>query len=259
MIPPESHFFLWLYDKYKDWSKDDCLTNFLEDLFSCTKFETWEINIDDLRDYLNEMQIESYGDLISAIYHFYAISKGKPNITIWGDKNSLWIDKLDVIDQVYHNSLFVHIVRDGRDIACSYRKLNQKELKSKYAPTLPSDVMEIADIWRRNIRGLNIFWKKIGYARVFELRYEDLISNPKLVLKDLFRFLRISFEEDVINYHMDDSKMSIEPETFFKWKEQICQPLNPQNKKLYLKELSMKQKNQFEDIAQKELRKYGYI
>ena len=29
-------------------------------------------------------------------------------------------------------------------------------------PQLPSDVMEIADIWKRNIRGLNIFWKKLG-------------------------------------------------------------------------------------------------
>src|SRR5690554_1611570 len=83
-IPPESHFFLWLENKYGNWN-DAYLEKFLDDLYKATKFETWNLERTELRNYLRGFSIENYAHLISLIYKFYALKENR-NPRYWGDK-----------------------------------------------------------------------------------------------------------------------------------------------------------------------------
>ena len=73
-IPPESHFFLWLEDKYKDWNISR-LENYIIDLCASTKFETWNINHEDLLVFLKKQRISSYGHLTSLVHYFYSLQE----------------------------------------------------------------------------------------------------------------------------------------------------------------------------------------
>ena len=100
-IPPESHFFLWLEVKYGIWSLE-MLEDFIQDLFNATKFETWNINREELSDFIINAAPKTYSFLISLIYQFYA-EKHRGESKYWGDKNSLWTDKLERIRFYYPN------------------------------------------------------------------------------------------------------------------------------------------------------------
>ncbi|WP_417214490.1 sulfotransferase family protein [Bizionia sp.] len=257
-IPPESHFFLWLEDKYKHWSSD-CLDEFIEDLFASTKFETWNIEREALRAFLIAEKVLSYGQLISLIYAFYIQQEGQETTTYWGDKNSLWIEKLEVIKTHYPNAFFIHIVRDGRDVACSYKSLNKKIFDSPYAPKLPNQVVDIAQVWKTNVEAVDLFLlEKVKPTNKITIRYEDLINTPTEMITKILDKLALHIEQDQLNYFLKDSQ-DIEPLAFLKWKEKLKQPLDIKNIGKFKHELTNTDIASFNFIAKTTLRKYNYL
>ena len=63
------------------------------------------------------------GDLSSglrAFYRGYAAARGK---TRYGDKTPMHATDIDVLSRVLPEARFIHIIRDGRDVAASLRGL----------------------------------------------------------------------------------------------------------------------------------------
>src|SRR3990170_5812962 len=138
VIPPECGFAIWWHKKYKNWDVDSsrcCLNEFMNDLFNSRKFETWNLKRELLEQFLAERRDQNYSDLISSIYEFYARQQ-KEKFERWGDKNNFHINHIETISGLFSEAKFIHIVRDGRDIACSYRKLYGEKFDSQYAPKL---------------------------------------------------------------------------------------------------------------------------
>jgi len=94
------------------------------------------------------------------------------------------------------NALFVHIIRDGRDIALSLKKMGG------FAP-LPWDRTET-----RSLVATALYWEWMvregrKYGRMFpenyiELRYEDLITQPQETLQKLGVFIEHDLDYDRI-------------------------------------------------------------
>jgi hypothetical protein len=255
-IPPESHFFLWLEEKYGIWNFQD-LDSYLDDLHNATKFETWSLNRVELTDYLNNLVPESYAELTSLIYKFYALKENKEP-RFWGDKNSLWIDKLPKIMQYYPNAFIVHIIRDGRDVACSYKEINLKNVKSPYAPNLPNEVSEIAETWNLNNIALENFLKSVPKSQYVQIKYEHLLTSPKTTLQKVLEPLELKITSGQLEYYLKNKK-DIEPEEFFNWKEKLVQPPDTSNIGKYQTILSKKEIYIFNNIANHSLLKYNYI
>tara|TARA_R110002049_G_scaffold3795_5_gene27665 strand:- start:142790 stop:143659 length:870 start_codon:yes stop_codon:yes gene_type:complete len=255
-IPPESHFFLWLESKFGRWDMNH-MDAYLEDLFNATKFETWNLDKSALKEFLVARDIKSYAQLNSLVYYYYAITK-KRQITFWGDKNSLWVDKLPQIIKHYPDAFFIHIIRDGRDIACSYKALNSKKMDSKYAPKLPNNVKEIAEKWSNSVEGIEGFLQKIDSNKKVQIYYEDLLSAPKVTLQKVLDILNLEFLEAQTKYYLK-KKNDIEPEAFFAWKEKLTQPLDNSNVGKYKKELTVNEINDFNRLAETTLLKHGYL
>jgi Sulfotransferase family len=124
-------------------------------------------------------------------------------------------------------ALFVHIIRDGRDIALSLKKMGG------FTP-FP---------WNRSVRGLRetaLYWewmvrKGREYGRqipadYFEIRYEDLVGDPRRSLAALGEFLDHDLDYDRIQStglgRLSDSNSS------FRDEEEKVQPVNRWKEKL---------------------------
>jgi hypothetical protein len=112
--------------------------------------------------------------------------------TLWGWKHPRSLLLLPAVDGMLPHMKFVHVVRDGRDMACSQ---NQKQAK-KYGKALLGRKGVTRSYEERSIA----FWSEANlraasyaqdhmHGRYMPLRYEDLCLDPVPVLANLASFL----------------------------------------------------------------------
>ena len=258
-IPPECHFSLWLHEEYSKWSESSDISGFIKDLYQCKKFESWGIDEGELLKFITEMKPKSYAELTSAVYCFYGLKKKSDSFRYWGDKNSLWIESLPVIRELYPDVKVIHLVRDGRDVACSYRELMKREIISEYAPDLPREISAIANKWNRDIQSVLEMMKELKEGNFYEIRYEDILNNSGEALSGLMAFLDLEYTEDMLKFHAIKKNPLAEPVGFLQWKEQLLQPINGSNQKKYLKELTSEEIAEFNEISAEYLCQYNYL
>lgn len=258
IIPPESHFFLWLEEKYKNWDFNADINEFLNDLYNSTKFETWEIDKEDLKTFLLKSKIKSFPSIISNIYLFYGILHNKKEIIYWGDKNKLWKEKLPKIIEYFPNAKFIHLVRDGRDVACSFKELNKNMSSSVYAPKLPSEINDIAKRWNFNIDTILNFFKENKIANLCTVRYEDLIMDTEKELRKICEYLELPFDYNMNNYLELNEKENFEPIEFLDWKAKLKSLPDKNNIGKYKRILTANEILMFEKITSVNLKRFNY-
>lgn len=263
IIPPECGFAVWYYDKYKNWDQrikenDGVIHEYMIDLIKAYKFENWKIRKEELLPYLLETKPPTYEDLVSSIYFFYG-NRLKKTVKKWGDKNNFYLDHIVSIKEIFPGAKFIHLVRDGRTVACSYKKLSRKKIISKFAPKLPSDIEAIASEWHRNLSTITGSFARIDYEEVLEVRFEDLILNPVETLTQVCKFIGIDFEEQMLNYYSLTEKDGLEPEEFLQWKGKNKKPLLKEEVDRFKRELSPKEITTFESIGRTFLETYHYL
>jgi hypothetical protein len=262
VIPPECGFAVWFYDKYGrqgGWETDNFrLRQFLEDLFHARKIEHWELNKEDLFRFLKRRQPSSYSELVSLVYEYYGISRGRA-FTRWGDKNNFYLHHILTIKAMFPDAHFVHIVRDGRDVACSYKKLGEKTIDSIYAPKLPVQIKDIAEQWSTNVDTAVQSFASMEWQKVCEIRFEDLILNPEPALRRLCSQLGEEYDPAMLGYYVKNREDQLEPKELIDWKEKNLKPPIRSEVGRYKRELSEQDSEVFEEIAGRELARYGYL
>jgi hypothetical protein len=257
-IPPESGFLVWWYAKYKLWTRDDSgnetrISDFIGDLRTSKKIETWNLDYDQIKNLIKYELPANYAELSSLVYYAYAQIR-KKNISYWGDKNNYYIAHLNELLEIYPNAFFIHIIRDGRDVACSYLNLVNLDSSSPYKPKLPDEIVQIAKEWADNNLKIEKFLKNLKPANKFVLKYEDLIEEPANCLQLICEFLKLPYEETM----MDFNKTEKEPEMFMDWKKKTLEKPDPANKNIYLKFLTPADIDLFNRNAADVLNSYGY-
>lgn len=260
VIPPEAGFAAWLYERHKAWSggSRETIDGFVDDVLRTRKFETWGLSEPDLRRFLHDHKPASYPEAVSLVYELYGSLSGR-SFRRWGDKNNFYIDYIDILDKMFPDAQFVHIVRDGRNVACSYRALAAQKIRSEYAPRLPVEVASIAEEWRRNTNTVRSAFRKFGPSRARELRLEDLVCSPEQELRGLTDFLGEDFDRNMLEYHRFTSDGKLEPKEFLQWKERTLSPPIDTRNEIYKTELDPESIASFEAVAGDALRRYGYM
>jgi Sulfotransferase family len=182
-VPPESRFITEL------WTNEDEVNveAFLQRLDSHRLFRVWELPIDKVRAEIEGVERARYGDVIVGVYRAFAHAAGK---TRFGDKTPRYVEHLSFLAQLFPHARFVHLVRDGRNVALSYADV----------PFGPKTVARAASLWDRRVRkGIEI-GRKLEHGRYFELRYEDLVEEPEGELKSLCEFLDVAYEPAMLDY-----------------------------------------------------------
>lgn len=258
VIPPECGFAVWYYNTYRGLPiTGSTVKDFLADLALARKIETWKLDFNKLQNYMITNKPSSYPELVSAVYAFYGRSTGKP-FKMWGDKNNFYIKHIDTIKEMFPTSHLIHIVRDGRDVACSYRALNRSQIHSRYAPQLPDLVADIANEWVTNIAHAINSFEKIRWENVYEVRYEDLTSHPTHELKKICSFLEEPYDEEMELYYSKNQEEEQEPIEFLQWKAKTIEKPTTSEIGKYKTELTEEEIVEFEEIASPLLRKYQY-
>lgn len=155
-----------------------------------TGFPTWE-DLDTpaelFRGELLGVEPFSVPEGLRAFYRLYARSRGKGR---WGDKTPKYVLHVRDIHEALPEARFLHIIRDGRDVAVSLRPL-------WFAP---GESMEaLAGMWVEHISRARA--EGLGQPFYLEVRYEDLIADPAGQLQRITRFLDLPYDPTMLAYH----------------------------------------------------------
>jgi hypothetical protein len=59
----------------------------------------------------------SVGEAVSALFTTYAAKHAKPR---WGDKTPMYMRHLGLLERLFPDAQYVHLIRDGRDAALAF-------------------------------------------------------------------------------------------------------------------------------------------
>lgn len=254
-VPPESGWLIELYGKFGQVLFDETtLEPFVDDLLAVAKIEEWHLDRAGLITDLQFVCPANYQAIGSQIYHYYLKRHG--NKRRWGDKNNFFLNHIDRLDALFPGAMFVHIVRDGRDVACSYRDLSQTT--GLYAPILPSSVCEAALHWNQNLGRIRKSLAQVDSKRTLTIRYEDLVQSPQATLQDICAFLGEAFDDRMLSFAELNKREFLEPDVFMGWKALTKQPLTTARSGRWKREMFQEDQLLFEFIARDALIAYKY-
>src|SRR5436190_18735778 len=168
------------------------LDDFLDDLGRLRTLYDWGISPDDVRPRLREGMTTS--EAIVAIFETYAERQGKPR---WGDKTPLYMQQLPLLERLFSDALWVHLVRDGRDAALSFLALPAGFSGKTWAQ--PRTVAQFAARWKVEIDAARALGRRAG-GRYLELRYEDVVADPARELGRTCEFASLPWEQAMVEY-----------------------------------------------------------
>lgn len=255
-VPPEGKFIVDLYRKYRHFDGDEGERRaFARDVTDCPKMEYWNVDVQALDRYLASINAATYADLVRGVYEWYA-AENHPGKRRWGDKNNVYLRHIPLLGRLFPKARFVHIVRDGRDVACSYRDLS--EVDGPYAPDLPNGVIEAARHWRRNVTRIRRGLETIGWDRAYELRYEDLVTDVTTTLQSLCAFLDEPYSDAMLAFAEENAASDLEPRAFDAWKRRSRQALDPSRARRWRTCMFVEDVAFFERESGALLEQYGY-
>jgi hypothetical protein len=167
-----------------------------------TDFPTWDdmhLSRREFRRALDAVEPFDLADGVRAFYRLYAERQGKPR---WGDKTPAYSAYLGAIERLLPEARFVHLIRDGRDVAVSVRPL-------WFAPG--DDIRTLARDWRDRVRRARRLGR--GCRHYLEVRYEDLVRTPRAELERLAAFLELPYDPAMERYHESGGARIAELET----------------------------------------------
>ena len=171
-VPPESRFIAEFHDGRAEVDADA----FLARLETHDRFQLWDLPIEAVRTELGPDQSVPFRTAVEAPYLAWMHVNNKAR---WGDKTPRYIESIPLLNELWPDARFVHLVRDGRNVALSYADV----------PFGPKTVAKAADLWARRVRAGLSSGRALAEGRYLEMRYEDLVDDTEERVKRLCDFL----------------------------------------------------------------------
>jgi hypothetical protein len=204
-IPPESDFIPRFFQRRpcRPMTRRQAIIN-LETIFNSYRLvREWQGDRPDPTTFVGGLPDLMPATFLDALYHEYAQQYGAER---WGDKTPVYTSYMDLIDQIFPNAQFIHIIRDGRDVALSMvDQWGQREFHI--------DVYFAAKSWQRRLCQAFSSAQRLGSDRYYELRYERLAADPEPVLREICDFLGETYVPEMAKPHRLGSQR-ISPDGF---------------------------------------------
>ena len=183
-IPPETHF---IPDVIKLFGEGPASPEeVLEVMTAGRRWDDFGISADKLGRELAKLRPLVRPEVpIRTFYRLYARAQRKAR---WGDKTPGYAMKMRRIERILPEARFIHMIRDGRDVALSLERRGAG-----------LSMEQIARRWRHRINRTRRAAKNV--AHYSEVRYEDLVSDPEGKLREICALVELEFDPAMLAYH----------------------------------------------------------
>jgi hypothetical protein len=240
-LPHEVGFITGLYrllPGYGDLSKSENVARLLEDVCNHPLVKRSRLIAD--KTAILSAPIDSYRSFIDAVMKHYVSRAGKKR---WGDRTHT-LD-IDVLRLVYPDCKFIHLVRDGRDVMVSQKRMSW----------LSNNLPRLAREWHFRVMMYHKLYALIP-SDFLEIRYEDLVTRPEPTLSGVCEFLGEPYDPGMLGYA--ESTVTSIPEASRKWHEKSVQAPDPNKIGVWKKSLDKSDRIIFDEIAGPLLDDLGY-
>ncbi len=178
---------------------------FVGDLYRNSNFRRQGLSESEVRRALAVHPPAGFAEAVRTVLGLYASRHGKQR---YGDKTPGYVKHIRLLAEIFPEARFVHLIRDGRDVALGYLD------RSEWGPaTLP----EAALYWRSRVERGRAAGRKLGEDRYLEVRYEDMVHAPDVEITRVCEFLHLDYRADMLTYYEKGSDFiatSATPEAF---------------------------------------------
>jgi len=184
IVTPESQFKVDCYSKEEQTSFDP--KKAFQKIKETKRFKIWDTDISFTEaEYTN---IKNYPDLILKIVEKYNIEKQqKTTAKIWVDHTPINVEYVDLLKKLYPNAKFLHIIRDGRGVAASFKNVTWG----------PKSMQDIANFWLAKL-AYGFAYERKYPQNILSVRYEDILENTENTIKKITDFIGIEYESSML-------------------------------------------------------------
>lgn len=182
-IPPETQFIPALAQVWRNSPRPRSAV--VERLLRNQRWGDFDIDGESFAARVEEPGLTTLTDVLRLFYSTYAALHGKAR---WGDKTPNYAMCMPLIAELLPEAHFVHLIRDGRDVALSVRSLWFG----------PDTIEQAAVYWKERVETARLSGAKLPYI---EVRYESLVVDPPTELMRLCRFLGLDFADEMLVAH----------------------------------------------------------
>jgi Sulfotransferase family len=208
---------------------------------------------------LQEIVPFSVAEGYRAFYRTYAARFGKGR---WGDKTPTYCMHMKTIEQVLPEAYFIHVIRDGRDVALSLRQM-------WFSPG--HDIETQAKYWSDCVTAARRHGARC--RKYLEVRFESIVQETKAVLKTVCEFIALPYSAEMLTYHrraLDrlvehrdrvraDGSLVVSHADRLRQQALTMQPPQPGRAGSWKGEMSHQERRRFDAVAGDLLRELGYV
>lgn len=243
-VPPPG----WLFDlvfpylySYGDLGREANLLALAEDMLATPTVKKWPVSIT-AAELVAQAEEKSFAGLYAALHRAYAKPGGKRR---WGEKtprNGFWMDEIHAL---FPDARFIHIVRDGRDMAIDISD----------SILLPYSVYSGANLWQRYVLAIRESMRRLPADACIEIRYEDLCAAPEETIRKLCAFLGEAFDPAMLT---PNRSKSAEQWSSHPLHAKTSEPISTKYCEMYKKRLPRSDVAALEALIGDTLKLFGY-
>ena len=188
---------------------------FVHAFLSIEKCREWGLSAADLIESARLMRPQTWPEL-AAVPYWTWLALNYPMANRWGDKNPCHIHQLPHLMRMYPTAKFVHIIRDGRDVAASWMNV----------PFGPSDATDAAMKWGQAVLAGRLAADRAP-GRIYEVHYEMLVRDPERSLRAICVFLGEDFSSEMLDYAAENQQRVLVPQHRLLWHSNTLRPPDP--------------------------------
>lgn len=194
-----------------------------------------------LPDTLAAVRRPNFHGIVEALLGTWARQRGKVR---WGEKTPHHTLLWRTILPGFPDLQVIHLVRDGRDVALSFRA----------APFGPKHIYHQARQWIEYLAAAEAAQAVLGDKAFAVVRYEDLVAEPERELRRLCDFLGETFSPAMLNYYQGNVVYPTDRRNV----TNLRRPVLSDNIGKWRTRLTARELRIFEAIAGAHLARYGY-
>src|SRR5688572_883592 len=165
---------------------------FIDEWIRTRHFQLSELDAGDFRERM-VADCSTTGDFLRIFMGGIAARQGGCR---WSECTPAHVSHIATIKREIPDALFVHVIRDGRDVALSAARLN-------WLRPIPGDQTSprlLAALgWRWAVHSGRTAGRSLGNDSYHEVRFEDLVNSPETALSDLSIFIDHPLDHERIN------------------------------------------------------------